>query len=73
MNILYINNNGGGFARQVYVDPGMTIADFFQHEKEGAPSNNSSIRVNGEIVTADYELQDGDKVTVTPTKMAGAR
>lgn len=80
MEVLYVNNEGGGFARQVEVRADTKVADFckvhagIESSKDGdefTPAN-WKIRVNREPVPGDYILQDGDKITVTPVKIKGA-
>src|SRR4051812_18020192 len=43
MRLLYINNDGGGFADQVEVADGMTVAQFFQ-ERVGGKASDYLIR-----------------------------
>ncbi|MCJ7828742.1 MAG: molybdopterin converting factor [Dehalococcoidia bacterium] len=72
MNILYVNNAGAGFADEVDVKAKTTIGEFFKTQMKGCKPEDSLIRVNREIVTADYVLQEGDRVTITPTHIEGA-
>ena len=71
MRVLYINNDGGGFADHVEVDDGSTIAQFCKtHDiKETA---NYLIRVNRQPATADQILLNGDRISITPVKIDGA-
>jgi hypothetical protein len=72
MRILYINNQGGGFADFINVDEGTTIDKLF---KEKMPNENAAdylIRVNRQPVSRDYHLVENDRVTITPTKIDGA-
>lgn len=71
--VLFINNDGGGFADYTKVDAGTTITEFF-HAQMGDDANPSNylIRVNRQPVNSTYELVDGDRVTITPTKVEGA-
>jgi hypothetical protein len=72
MQVLYINNDGGGFADYVPVEPGTTVEAFFgQRVKSGGPVDYL-IRVNRQPVAASYVLQDGDRISITPTKIEGA-
>jgi hypothetical protein len=72
MRCLYINNDGAGFADFVPVEPDTTVATFFaQKITHGGPSD-FLIRVNRQPVAADYVLQDGDRISITPTKIEGA-
>ena len=73
MRILFINNDGGGFADYVNVTEGMTVEKFFQEKLPGRNSEDYLIRVNRQPVPRDYVLQENDRVTLTPTKIEGAQ
>jgi len=72
MRILFVNNEGGGFADYLEVAPGLTVEKFFQEQIPGRKSEDFLIRVNRQPVAKDYVLQEGDRVTMTPTKIEGA-
>ena len=73
MQVLLINNDGGGFADYVETSPNTTVQDFFQqHIPDGKPTDYL-IRVNRLPVAADQVLQEGDRVSITPTKIEGGR
>jgi sulfur carrier protein ThiS len=70
--IFFINNGGGGFADHLEVEDGTTVRQLFaQQIKHGQPSDYL-IRVNRQPVPADQVLQEGDRVSITPTKIDGA-
>jgi len=72
MRILFVNNDGGGYADYVNVDENTTVENFF---KQKLPNQNASdylIRVNRQPTPRDYVLKDGDRITITPTKIEGA-
>ena len=72
MRILFINNDGGGYADYVNVDENTTVEKFF---KQKLPNENDAdylIRVNRQPTPRDYVLKDGDRITITPTKIDGA-
>ena len=72
MRILFVNNDGGGFADYVNVDENTTVEKFF---KQKLPNENAAdylIRVNRQPTPRDYVLKDGDRITITPTKIEGA-
>ena len=73
MKLLFINNDGGGFADYVNVNQGMTVEEFFQEQMPGRKAEDYLIRVNRQPVPRDYVLQENDRVTLTPTKIEGAR
>ena len=72
MRILFINNDGGGFADYVDVPADTTVDKFFSRQISGRNPGDYLIRVNRQPVPRDYVLQDGDRVTMTPTKIEGA-
>jgi len=73
MKLLFINNDGGGFADYVQVSDGITVEQFFKQEMPGRKPEDYLIRVNRQPVPRDYVLQENDRVTLTPTKIEGAR
>ena len=72
MRLLFINNDGGGFADYVNVAEGTTVDKFFNEKLTGQKAEDYLIRVNRQPVPRDYVLQDGDRVTATPVKIDGA-
>lgn len=72
MKVFFINNDGGGFADHIELEDGMTIEAFFDKQMHGQQAVDYLIRVNRMPVARDQVLQDGDRVTMTPTKIAGA-
>ncbi len=73
MRLLYINNMGGGWADYIDVNDGMTVEQFFKQRMPNQSPDDYLIRVNRQPVARDYVLQENDRVTVTPTKIQGAR
>ncbi len=72
MKILYINNDGGGFADHIDVNDGTTVEKFFGQQLHGRDAGDYLIRVNRLPAARDQVLQDGDRITITPTKIEGA-
>lgn len=72
MRILFVNNDGAGFADYVSVTDGTTVEQFFTIKMEGSEPSDYLIRVNRQPVPRDYILQEGDRITITPTKIEGA-
>jgi sulfur carrier protein ThiS len=72
MRLLYINNDGGGYADYVDVTRDMTVGQFFEQQMPGRKPDDYLIRVNRQPVPHDYTLQENDRVTLTPTKIQGA-
>lgn len=72
MQILFINNDGGGFADQIEIPDGTTVSDLFSQRMPQRKSANYLIRVNRQPVASDAVLQPGDRVSFSPTKIEGA-
>jgi sulfur carrier protein ThiS len=72
MRILYINNDGAGFADYLDIAENTTVEQFFKIKMPGSEAGDYLIRVNRQPVAKDYVLQDGDRVTITPLKIEGA-
>jgi len=85
-SVLFVNNEGGGFAEEKPIAVGMTIGEFLARWNPDVDVDDCLIRVNGEIVARNQELtdgdrvivamntplQDGDRVTVSPVNVKGA-
>jgi len=72
MRILFINNQGGGYADYVEVAESKTVEQFFKEKMLSEQAADYLIRVNRQPVPRDYVLQEGDRITITPTKIDGA-
>jgi len=72
MKILYINNDGGGFADHLEVASATTVEQFFNTRLPDRKDSDYLIRVNRLPASRDQVLQEGDRVTITPTKIEGA-
>ncbi len=72
MKILYINNDGGGFADYIEVAGGTTVAQLFQERIPGGKAENYLIRVDRQPAAAGDMLREGQRVSFTPTKIEGA-
>ena len=73
MRILFINNLGGGFADFINVEEGTDIEKLFKQKMQQEQASDYLIRVNRQPVPKDYVLKENDRVTITPTKIDGAR
>jgi len=73
VRLLFINNDGGGFADHVDVAAGVTVAEFFGQRLPGRQPEDYLIRVNRLPAAADHVLRDGDRITITPVKIEGAK
>jgi hypothetical protein len=73
MKVMYLNNAGGGFADFIEVQQGTTVAKLFAERLPGSKAEDFLIRVNRLPCSAEQILQEGDRVSITPTKIQGAR
>ena len=72
MQILFINNDGAGFADYLDIDHGTTVDRFFARQLPDRLPGDYLIRVNRQPVPRDHTLGPGDRVSITPTKISGA-
>ena len=72
MKVLFVNNDGGGFADYVEVPEGTTVTAFFAEHMPDRKPDDCLIRVNRQPVAQDYVLRESDRVTITPVKIEGA-
>ena len=72
MRILFLNNDGGGFADYIEIDQGTTVSALFDERMPHGRAEDYLIRVNRQPAAADHVLQSGDRVSFTPTKIEGA-
>ena len=72
MKIMFINNDGGGFADTIEVRDGLTVAALFGERLPSRKADDYLIRVNRLPTSGDQVLREGDRVSMTPTKVQGA-
>jgi sulfur carrier protein ThiS len=72
MRILFIDNDGAGFADYIDIAENTTVEQFFKIKMSGGNAEDYTIRVNRQPVAKDYVLQEGDRISITPTKIEGA-
>ena len=72
MKVMFVNNDGGGFADYVEVSEGITVKEFFNQKLPDRSPEDFLIRVNRQPVAKDCRLKEGDRITMTPTKIEGA-
>ena len=72
MRILVINNDGGGFADYIDVELGLSVAELFSRQVAYGRPGDYLIRVNRQPTPQDQILQEGDRVSFTPTNIEGA-
>ena len=73
MKILFINASGAGFANHVDIDQGTTTEKLFNDHIGAGKESNYLVRVNRMPVARDLVLQEGDRVSITPIRIEGAR
>ena len=72
IKVMFINNDGGGFADTVEVTDGTTVRQLFDSRVPGGNPSRYLIRVNREPAAQNYVLKNGDRLSITPTKIEGA-
>jgi sulfur carrier protein ThiS len=72
MKVMFINNDGGGFAAKIEIEKGTTVAALFAERLPHGTPEDYCIRVNRQNVVADQVLEEGDRVSFTPVKIEGA-
>ncbi len=72
MKVLFINNDGGGFADHIDVEFGCTVDKLFAERMTQRNPDDFLIRVNRLPAAADQILNEGDRVSFTPNKIEGA-
>lgn len=75
IEVTLVTNDGAGLPCRIPVVAGTTLEKFLDVSFEGNPDDFTvRIRANGTTVDAhrDYVLQDGDRVSMAPTKVDGA-
>ena len=72
MRVLFINNDGAGFADYIEVAVGTTVEKLFQERMPHGKPQDYLIRVNRLPVSANQQLAEGDRLSICPTKIHGA-
>jgi len=72
MKVLFINNHGGGFADYIDLAPRTTVTQLFAQLLPGCKPTDYLTRVNRLPTSGEQVLQEGDRVSMTPTKIEGA-
>ena len=72
MKVFFINNDGGGFADYIDVVDDTTVETLFRQQLGERRPDDYLIRVNREPVAGHEQLREGDRVSMTPTKIEGA-
>jgi len=70
VKIFFINNDGGGFADHVEIEPGTTALQLFEREMgKYARPEDFLICINRQPTTPDQVLEEGNRVSITPCKI----
>ena len=72
MRVMYINNDGGGFADHIELSAGTTIDELFRERLPYGKPQDYLIRVNRQPVVAGQVMQEGDRVSITLVNNEGA-
>jgi len=75
ITVTLLVNDGSGLPKQMEVVEGTTLKSFLDVSFENDPDDYTiKVRANGASVEAheDYVLQDGDRVSMAPSKVGGA-
>lgn len=73
IKIFFINNDGGGFAENIEITRGTTVAQLFSQKMgPGADPKKFLIRVNRQPCESNRPLVENDRVSFTPAKIEGA-
>lgn len=71
MKILFIDATGAGFASPIDVTEGTSVGTLFL-ERVGGDPKSFLIRVNRQTAHINQQLNEGDRVSITPLKIEGA-
>lgn len=73
MKVFVINNDGAGFADHIELPHGTQVEELFRRQMgQHAKAESYLIRVNRQAAARDQVLVEGDRMSVTPTKIEGA-
>ena len=70
MKVFVVDNQNGGFADFVDTEVGITLEKFL--EARGINPASFLVRVNRQTVAMSCVLEEGSRISITPTKIQGA-
>ena len=73
MKVFFINNLGGGFADEIDIAEGTTVAQLFGDRMPGRKAADFLIRVDRMPCSAEQTLREGSRISITPVKVEGAK
>ena len=68
--VIFIKNDGADYGEELSCNDGLTLGSLLAEKQINL--SNYTVRVNHEEVMAGYVIQDNDRVSIMPTKVAGA-
>jgi sulfur carrier protein ThiS len=71
VKVLFIDAGGAGFASPIDIAEGTSVGTLFL-ERVGGDPKNFLIRVNRQSAHINQQLNEGDRVSITPLKIEGA-
>lgn len=72
MRVEWVNNDGGGYAKDVEVRDGITLDEFIREQVGGSVDPEKfTIQVNGKLGRRDQELFNGNSVLFVPRNQKG--
>ncbi len=72
MRVLFINNDGGGFADYLEIAAETTVGVLSCEKIPHGAAESYLIRVNRQPAPANQVLQEGDRISFTPSRIEGA-
>lgn len=72
MRINVVNTAGRGTIEPVNMEPGSTVSDYFRQYMGGQDQDNYKFILNGRPATPDEPMHEGDTLTISKSKLAGA-
>ena len=70
-NITFVNNDGGGDVQEIAIPNNMSVGDFIAQNMPRFNSGRHQARVNRENASPDDILEEGDHISIMPTKIGG--
>ena len=72
MKIIFCDNEGAGLVTEKVIPEGTTAERFLQNLRPGRLFSDFIVRRNQIKAEPHTQLQDGDRVSLSPAKMTGA-
>jgi hypothetical protein len=72
ITVTFTNSDGSGFADMIQIPEGTTAGQLFAEKCSGRSADSYTIRVNRQNAAYNQILKQGDRVSFTFKKVAGA-